>query len=855
VQINPSPSVAVTMASGRRQSWVTGLLATLRPSRVLLLLAVGVVGGVIALTAYALWHLRVEAESGTERELANISLILSEQTTRAVSSVDQSLGEIIDRIRSGDDGEIAASRAIHDTIHEWAQGMPHVRAFVLFDSKGQMVNISRSYPAPQINVADREYFLHHSTNRSNAPFIGVPLINRVNNEWTFTLSRRWEGPNGEFRGVALATFKIEYFEDLYRGLQLGEGRAVTLARRDGVLLARYPRVEDAVGKRFASSKANDLVKMSNSGIYRAASTVDGLQRILAYRAVDGVPLVLIVSTTEEAAMAPWRHLAAIIGIGATAAAVMLGLVMLLLARQMHQRELAQEALRNSEGRFRDIAESASDWIWEMDANLRFTYVTDRIREIGLEPTMMVGKRPEDIGGFISDPQVWRSHLADLEARRPFRDVTLIRCHENGRSQHVRISGRPILDSDGVFRGFRGTGSDITQQEERRAALHRSEIRLRDAIESIHDAFALFDADDRLVLHNRKYLEVFGHFTALGNVVGWTFEQIIRSALRENVGIALAGRDPEEWIEARLAMHRNPPLQPVEQPLTDGRWVRIAERRTQEGGIVGIYTDISERKSDEQTLRSAKEQAETANRAKSLFLANMSHELRTPLNAIIGFSEVLKTSRPGEGASVKSSEYAMHIHESGTHLLALINDILDMSKIEAGRYDLDEEEIDLREVAAAAITMLAPRLAVGNVTLVNEVPADLVPVIADLRAVRQVLLNLTTNAVKFTPAGGRVVVAAFLATDGTLAVSVSDTGIGIPAEMRARLFEPFQQADATISRRFEGAGLGLSISRRLMQIHGGDLVIAHSEEGKGTTMLARFPAARVRAASKAKIAAS
>ncbi len=572
--------------------------------------------------------------------------------------------------------------------------------------------------------------------------------------------------------------------------------------------------------------------------------IDGKTRILSYRSLDDIPLVLIVSTTEEAAMAPWRHLASMIGFGAAFAAAMLGFAMVLLARQMSQRERAREALRNSEMRFRDVAESASDWIWEMGPDLRFTYVSERVRELGNNPVDMIGRRPDELGG-IEDLESWRTHIDDLMSHRPIRDFTFVRTLSNGRKQHVRVSGRPVFDSTGIFHGYRGTGTDITQEEERRATLRRTEVRLRDAIESIHDAFALFDAEDRLVLHNRKYIEVFGHLDALGNVVGWTFEEIIRGALKANIGIALAGRDPEAWVQKRLALHRDPPAQPTEQALVDGRWVRIAERHTQEGGTVGIYTDISARKRDEGVLRAAKEQAEMANRAKSLFLANMSHELRTPLNAIIGFSEVLKSGRMSPIVATKSSEYAMHIHESGTHLLALINDILDMSKIEAGRYDLDEEQFDLREVTAAAVTMLAPRIAAGKVTLSNEVPADIAAVFADLRAVRQILLNLMSNAVKFTPAGGRVVVTAALESDGGLVVSVTDSGIGIPAAMRDRIFEPFQQADASISRRFEGAGLGLSISRRLMQIHGGDLVIAQSEEGQGTTMVARFPAARVR----------
>jgi len=258
---------------------------------------------------------------------------------------------------------------------------------------------------------------------------------------------------------------------------------------------------------------------------------------------------------------------------------------------------------------------------------------------------------------------------------------------------------------------------------------------------------------------------------------------------------------------------------------------------------GTVEEITTRKQAEAALMMAKDAAETASRAKSDFLANMSHELRTPLNAILGFSEVIRDRVFGDVAVDRYASYAANIHASGSHLLAVINDILDMAKIEAGRLDMREEVIAPLGEIATCLTLIEPRALAGRIELAAPLPERLPNLFADAKQFRQILLNILSNAVKFTPAGGRVAVEAGATAAGGLEIRIRDTGIGIsPADM-ARLFEPFRQGDASRSQRHEGTGLGLAITRRLLEQHGGRIRI-DSRPGAGTLVSLEFPMFRV-----------
>ncbi len=355
------------------------------------------------------------------------------------------------------------------------------------------------------------------------------------------------------------------------------------------------------------------------------------------------------------------------------------------------------------------------------------------------------------------------------------------------------------------------------------------MRMWSAVEELPDGFVIYDAEDRLLMCNDPYREIYST-SAEAMVPGTAYEEILRYGLARGQYIEALGRE-EEWLEERLAQRRGPEAE-LEQQLDDGRWIRIYERQTSDGGRVGLRIDITQMKKDQQRLKEASDRAEAANRAKSAFLANMSHEIRTPMNGVVGMADLMMETDLAEEQRL----YVDTIRSSGEALLVIINDILDYSKIEADKLQLHPEDIDLERAIHEVVMLLQPTARDKNIALLVDYDMFLpTRYLADPGRVRQILTNLLGNAVKFTVEGHVLIrIVGFCDEQGQTSVhiTVEDTGIGIPEDKIDHVFGEFNQVEDDRNRKFEGTGLGLAISRRLVELMGGEVWV-ESELGVGS----------------------
>ncbi|WP_136622307.1 MULTISPECIES: PAS domain-containing sensor histidine kinase [Mesorhizobium] len=431
-------------------------------------------------------------------------------------------------------------------------------------------------------------------------------------------------------------------------------------------------------------------------------------------------------------------------------------------------------------------------------------------------------------------------------------------HSDGQWVWMRARAQ-VIDPEAPEIQLIGIAVDVTEQRHLALRSEAADLRLRTAIENINESFVLWDSAQRLIMCNSKYQQDNG--LSDRDVMPGT----ARAALEERM-LAFAS-------ERRLANTSG--LQggaTFERQLADGRWLQVNELKTRDGGIVSVGSDITQiklhqeklvdserrlmatihdlslaRRAEEERSRELvdlnrkymkeTERAEAANRAKSEFLANMSHELRTPLNAIIGFSELMEQGLFGPLGSERYEEYATDINSSGKYLLGVINDILDMSKIEAGQFSLDREEIDLGPLISETVRVVSLQAAQKAITVETRI-ADALTLVADRRAIKQIVINLLSNAVKFTGQGGHISVRA-RNTSGALVLTIEDNGCGIPKDALGKLGRPFEQVQNQFSKSHAGSGLGLAISRSLAELQGGALKI-RSTEGVGTIVSVRIP---------------
>jgi two-component system cell cycle sensor histidine kinase PleC len=540
------------------------------------------------------------------------------------------------------------------------------------------------------------------------------------------------------------------------------------------------------------------------------------------------------------------------------------IVLVILGFAFHaQAARAQEAdsiYSETQSRFHTALRRGHSGLWEWDLSRGAIFWSQSMFEIlGLQPQsrlLSVG----EVADLIHPEDADLIDLANslIKAGHGQMDREFRMRHAEGSWIWIRTRAEVVPDAEDEPH-LVGIAVDVTEQRRLAEASRTADLRLRDAIEAISEAFVLWDAANRLVLCNSKYQQLYGLPDDLVRP-GTSYSEIARHGRRPIVANSFPV--DEDGVGARS----------LEARVDDGRWLQINERRTDDGGFVSVGTDITTlklneaqlleneraltetvadlRRSRQQLERQAqqlvelaekyaleKDKAEDANRIKSEFLANVSHELRTPLNAIIGFSDMMLSGAFGPLGDEKYGEYCRDIQKSGQFLLRVISDILDMARLEAGRIEIDREPLEVEGLVAETVAAYGAEAERAGIRIFTETTPSLT-LYADREAVRQVLFNLVSNALKFTPEGGMIRIEASRRSDG-VALVVGDTGIGIPQPALGKLGQPFEQVQSQLTRSHKGSGLGLAISRSLIALHGGEMDIV-SKEGVGTTVAAYFP---------------
>jgi two-component system cell cycle sensor histidine kinase PleC len=673
----------------------------------------------------------------------------------------------------------------------------------------------------------------------------------------------------------------ERFQALLPGLipswGIAAGRHVFIVDDAGRILARTPETSGTDTADQAADLlggAESLLTPTSRAGVAEVRLANGASALAALRSVKSTPLQLIVVHELPTGLLP-QHAGLSITLSATT-----GFVVLILGFAFHwqstrarEGDLINDAVR---GRIDTALNRGRCGLWDWDLSRgRIFWSQSMFTMLGLESRSDLLTFGE-VNALVRSDDIDLFHFANqlISGRASQFDETFRMRHMHGHWIWLRVRCELVRSTNDGGQHLIGIALDITEQKSLAEKTVEADMRLRDAVETIPEAFVLWDADNRLVLCN-SYFQRLHRLPDSAVAPGTSYETVIE-----------VGRMPQ--IRERVAdgSSQEHGAQTFEAQLDDGHWLHISERRTKDGGFVSVGTDITKIKAHEQKLmdndaqlranlkdlqrsqfaleRQAaeladlaqkyaleKNRAEEANNTKSKFLANMSHELRTPLNAIIGFSEIMGSGMFGQLGSEKYQEYCSDILTSGQYLLDVINDILDMSKIEAGRVKLDLEPLDLARMVGESLRVVSGRAEDKRLSLRAQTEQDM-HIVADRRAMKQIAVNLLSNAVKFTPDGGTVTVRT-RRLENSVMLLIADTGIGIAPQSLARLGRPFEQVESQLSKTYHGSGLGLAIAKSLAQLHGGSMRL-RSKLGTGTVVMVTLPRSISKLSASTRVAA-
>ena len=688
--------------------------------------------------------------------VSNLSTTLAEHTEQSFKAADlvlQSIQAKADELGIVDDADLRqqmGTRSIFETLRDKMAGVPQIGVVAVVSLSGDIVNFSRTWPVPPLNVADRDYFQALGKSPYPGVFLSRPVHNRGTGAMTFYLARQIHGRYGQLAGMVLVGLSSQFYQDFFKAVSPSEAATLSLIRTDGVLLAREPLDTETIGESLASRPAfrDVMARVSAGAVLMEGRPLPGGGtgpiRFAAPRRLRDYPVISDIALDESDALLNWRT---------------------------HSRMIAL------------------------------------------------------LSGFLVAIVLFATFLVASLLRG--QDQTLAQLTEAHRRAETEAAAKSQLLAD-----LRGSETRLTEKS---GALEVT-------LENMEQGLLMVGPDGIIPVCNRRVIEMLD----LPEEVlsgAYKFDDLL--AYQWRIG-EFALLDPGLQAFVRGGGIQNAPAA-YERLRPNGTTIEVRSIPLKGGGLVRTYSDVTDRNRTAALLVAAKEHAEAASRAKSDFLANMSHEIRTPMNGILGMNALLLDS----GLNDQQFKYASMAYESSEAMLRVINDILDISKLEARRVELEVLEFDLAELAGSVTGLLGGRAEENGVALTVTIdPALPHRFRGDPTRLRQILLNLISNGIKFTRNGSVGLTVAPVA--GATRFEVVDTGSGIAPDALGRLFEKFNQADSSITRRHGGTGLGLAICRELVELMGGRIGVA-SQLGSGSCFWFELPTAALALESAAGVA--
>ncbi len=811
----------------------------------------------------------------------NYSRILEENLLGFISKVDLSLHTVSEEAAR----QLAAGgidqASLEALIARQDAHLPEVLGLRVTDVAGVMRYAVSGVMNSDADIGDRPYFVHLRDHPEAGLAFSKPLTGRASARWIIVLARRISLANGQFGGIALASVPVHHFIDLFAKVNLGEHGNVGLWDAD-TLIARFAR-DDRQGATVGStSPSADLRALLASGQasahYRARSGVDGTLRTYHFRKVGPYPLFLVVGIAEQDYLAEWRGdtqgiagLAALFVLATLFAAGQIG-------RNWQRQEAERERQRRQSADYlarleasnraaeaawlqrEQILESAAEGVCGVDRDGKVIFVNSAARRMygwaegeGLGFDLHAETHHHTANGRSAASADCPVMLTLIDGQRRHVADSLY-WRRDGSSFPVEFTVSPIVH-DGQIAGAVNVFRDISERKRIEGELQEHRLHLEELVEQRSTALLQTEAQASLILESSADglygIDARGVITfvnpAACALLGYTAEQMV-GQLAHNLlhhsrvdGTPYPAADCPSYGALRLGDKIR-----IDNEVywhADGHPIPVmyaTHPMRRNGEIVGAVTsfvDVSVQRAAGEAREVALAAAENLARVRREFLANMSHEIRTPLNGILGFAEIGQRNASNRD---KAREAFGKIQGSGKRLLGVINDILDFSRIEAGKLKIEQTEVAIADLIDNAVELVRQRAEAKHLALRVELADDLpAACLSDPLRMGQVLLNILSNAVKFTEAGSVALSVAW--RDGRLVFRVADTGIGMDARQLAALFNPFQQADASATRRFGGSGLGLAISRRIVDLMGGDIRV-ESQPGVGTMVEFEFPCA-------------